>query len=418
LVVLAAPQTAVGQTTSTWNGTTGNWTNAGIWSAGVPNNGGGNTFNAEVNGAGTITLDSPITIEQLNFAAGTITGANNLTLNAGTSWSGGTFSGSGTTAASGGVTIFGTGTKTFDQRSLTLGGTSTWSGGTIAPSNGAVITVAAGGTLTATSNDTINNSTGTAATFAVAGTFTKNQGTGMINGTTTISNVTFTNSGTINVMDGMLAAAGGLTNTGTVYLATPGSFNGPITSNAGGMIRGFGMFSGPLTMNPGSTLAPGLNSVTGFTMSVSGNVTFTANATYAARINGASYSSYDTFTLTGTAPVLTLANATFAPTLGYTPANSDKIFVIKFSNGTPGTISGTFNGIPQDGQITIGGYLARVSYHGKFAGQQTTGGNDVVVYDFIPVPEPAACLGLAVVGIVLFRRQSGRSPTGVNGVNW
>jgi hypothetical protein len=60
---------------STWNGGVGNWNVAGNWSpAGVPNNGGGNTFNVLIdNGnatASTVSLDTSVTIENLTIDSG------------------------------------------------------------------------------------------------------------------------------------------------------------------------------------------------------------------------------------------------------------------------------------------------------------------------------------------------------------
>ena len=97
LVVLALGSTASAQTDSTWNETTGNWTSASLWTPAVPQNGmpAGTTYNATVNGGGTITLDTAIVIERLNFSSGTITGPNSLTMNAASTFSGGTFSGTG-----------------------------------------------------------------------------------------------------------------------------------------------------------------------------------------------------------------------------------------------------------------------------------------------------------------------------------
>ena len=68
--------------TSTWNSTTGNWSDAPKWSTNptFPNNG-VNTFDAIQNG-GTLTANQAITIEKFNFTGGANTGAGlALTLN-------------------------------------------------------------------------------------------------------------------------------------------------------------------------------------------------------------------------------------------------------------------------------------------------------------------------------------------------
>src|SRR5439155_15898469 len=138
--------------TATWTGASGNWTNPALWSTNpnFPNTGNppGATYDATVNGAGTLTLDAPIAVRGLTLQAGTVTGANGLTLSGPLNWSGGTLGGTGPTAAGGGLVLSGAGTKTLDGRALTVGGSaSTWSG-TLTMQNGAVLTNAAGSTIT------------------------------------------------------------------------------------------------------------------------------------------------------------------------------------------------------------------------------------------------------------------------------
>src|SRR5437868_12660665 len=60
--------------TSTWTGATGNWTNPALWTPAVPNNDTppGATYNAAVNGAGTLTVSTDIGIQRLDFPAGRI----------------------------------------------------------------------------------------------------------------------------------------------------------------------------------------------------------------------------------------------------------------------------------------------------------------------------------------------------------
>src|SRR5262245_12140024 len=60
--------------TSTWNGTTGNWSDATRWSSNpnFPNNGnGGFTYDAIIN-SGSVTLDQDIAIEKLTLSGGTL----------------------------------------------------------------------------------------------------------------------------------------------------------------------------------------------------------------------------------------------------------------------------------------------------------------------------------------------------------
>lgn len=70
-VIALSPMTSPAQVSSTWDGTAGNWTDAGKWStADFPDNGnGGFDYNAFI-GAGTVTLDGLIAIDGLEISGG------------------------------------------------------------------------------------------------------------------------------------------------------------------------------------------------------------------------------------------------------------------------------------------------------------------------------------------------------------
>ena len=184
LTAVALPCKVLAQTGSAnWNGSTGNWTSSTLWTTTPnvgfsPNDGNdGRNWNATINGFGTITLDTAITIEQLNFQSGTITGSNDLTMNGLMTWSGGTLSGTGGTFANGGVAFNSAGTMTLSGRALSISGSSTWSNGTISVGNGGVLTNVVGSTFTATSNNALYNSTGSGSgLFVNNGTFVKSVG--------------------------------------------------------------------------------------------------------------------------------------------------------------------------------------------------------------------------------------------------
>jgi hypothetical protein len=68
------PTLAFGQTNSTWNGGTGNWSTSTDWTPNqVPNNGGGNTYNVTIN-SGLVTLDQNATINSLVLGGELIVG--------------------------------------------------------------------------------------------------------------------------------------------------------------------------------------------------------------------------------------------------------------------------------------------------------------------------------------------------------
>lgn len=67
------PTLAFGQTNSSWNGGTGNWSNSTDWTPNqVPNNGGGNTYNVTIDSGGdTVTLNQNATIGSLVLGGST-----------------------------------------------------------------------------------------------------------------------------------------------------------------------------------------------------------------------------------------------------------------------------------------------------------------------------------------------------------
>ena len=80
LVALFLPQ-SMAQTTSSWNGGTGNWSVTSDWTpSGVPNNSGSNTFSVNI-----LTPNSVVSMDVLNATIDNLTLAapNSLTINTG-----------------------------------------------------------------------------------------------------------------------------------------------------------------------------------------------------------------------------------------------------------------------------------------------------------------------------------------------
>src|SRR5215831_2464102 len=76
--------------TSTWTGGTGNWTDAGSWSNGVPQNDATNTYTALVDGGNpvksAVTVGNAVAIDALSVDAGdqvTVTTTGSLAVGAG-----------------------------------------------------------------------------------------------------------------------------------------------------------------------------------------------------------------------------------------------------------------------------------------------------------------------------------------------
>lgn len=118
----------------------GSWATPGIWSSSpagfAPINGqNSQNWNATVN-ANTVTVDTAISIQNLLFGGGIISGAQTLTLNgAGSSWTGGMFGGSGITLvdSNAALSISGSNAKQIAGRALNIGGgastaAATWTG--------------------------------------------------------------------------------------------------------------------------------------------------------------------------------------------------------------------------------------------------------------------------------------------------
>lgn len=136
------------QTNSTWNGSTGAWTDSFRWStANYPNNGnGGLNYVANVHG-GTVNVNVPITVNRMvqtggtvnvnnplnllngyNFSGGELSGTNTLMVgngSVGLVWTGGVMNGTGTTIVHGGTFgEFGSGLGLW--RNMDIVGTVNW----------------------------------------------------------------------------------------------------------------------------------------------------------------------------------------------------------------------------------------------------------------------------------------------------
>jgi hypothetical protein len=195
-------------TVCTWNGTTGNWSDATKWSCGqVPT-----TNNNVVINSGTVTLDvSDRTIVDLTLSGGTLTGDKNIALAGTLTWSGGTISGSNimnTMTVAMATTI--TNAPTLDTRKLTLNGGGTIAGG-FNTSNGAELVIPSSKTLTVTNSTTILWG-GNGGVLTLVGTLVKN-GVGALE----CNFQDFHNTGTVNINEGTLRLGYGGTHNGATF---------------------------------------------------------------------------------------------------------------------------------------------------------------------------------------------------------
>jgi autotransporter-associated beta strand protein len=241
------------------------------------------------NSAHTVSSGATLDLNGFNETIGSVAGAGNVTLGAGTLTTGGDGSSttfSGVIAGGGGLIKAGSGTFTLTGANTYSGGT-TISGGTLQLGGAGTLgdatgstTVGAGGTLdlggtlqtqaaVTLAGGTLRNGSLDAAITSTGGTIDgiggganliATSGTTVINGTNTI---------------GLTTVQGG-------RLAVNGSLTGDVTVDAGGNLGGSGAINGTVGIN--GTVSPG-NSIG--TLSISGAYTQGAGSTYQVEVNSA-----------------------------------------------------------------------------------------------------------------------------------
>lgn len=259
LVVAICSDRVAAQVTSTWNGTTGNWSDATRWSTDplFPSNGnGGNDYNAVISG-GTVTLDQDIEVDGLTLGNATITGEFGLQLNGSSSWAGGVMAGTGVTkVASGGGTLEILGEAELYREFVNEGAT-TWSSGRLYMGNG---------TFTNKGSFTLNRESGVADSRSLTGTnafnnegsFTKTGNGDALFRLDGGASYTFNNSGTVDVQQGTLQLLGG------------GSHSGDFAGAAGAALQ----FAGNHTFAAGADISGGVNVTLAGTVEIAESVTW------------------------------------------------------------------------------------------------------------------------------------------------
>jgi hypothetical protein len=160
----------------------------------------------------------------------------------------------------------------------------------------------------------------------------------------------------------------------------------------GATLGGTGRIGGPVTVVAGGVLAPGSNGPGTLTVNNNLNLTgLSAPAFLRVELNGSAAGQYDQVAVNGT---VTLGGA-FLSTItgsGFAPAQTDVLTLI--DNDGADAVSGTFFGLPQGAPVNLGTYTATISYA---AGT----GNDVVLTNFQPVPEPGTVVAAGAAGLGL-----------------
>jgi autotransporter-associated beta strand protein len=187
-----------------------------------------------------------------------------------------------------------------------------------------------------------------------------------------------TYSGTTTVNGGRLLVDGSLSSGG-----------GDVTVN-GGVLGGRGSLLRNVILNPGATLAPGANTGTLRT----GSVTFAEGSIFAAELGAAGYDQLD---VTGT---VNLANATLDLSLLFAPVVGDQFLLIN-NDGTDAVV-GAFSGLAEGAPVSLA--YAGQSYEFRLTYAGGSDSNDVLL---TAVPEPAGLLLAlaALLGLVALRRR-------------
>lgn len=280
-------------------------------------NNGGHAFNAgssfttatgtvSINSPSQITLNTNLTIPELELWGGRITGPGNLSTTSDFYWDGGTMDGAGTTTVTSGGFDFMTGPMTLG-RNLTVPGSTTFSLGTSALTVQNAVTITSGGT------------------FDIQGG----------NVFCSVCAATFHNNGTLQFSGGTDTFAVPVTGTGTLVVANA-TFNGQAaeTFSSASIDNGSAQFTGnPVTIGSitNAGVSPGVISVMGGATTIAGTVGFgSANSTLAIYAG--------TLTLNGTTSAVNFAlNAGTVNGSGNITAGSSFVF----NSGALGG-SGTF----------------------------------------------------------------------------
>ncbi|MEO6873802.1 MAG: PEP-CTERM sorting domain-containing protein [Opitutaceae bacterium] len=348
--------------------------------------------------SGLLTASGTINTQNFIMSGGQLTGDQTF---AGTmTWNGGDWNTAFTTIIGGGSTlsIASGADHDFNGHAIVNNGTVDWTTGRLRSGSGGTITNA--GTWNDTGSYAINND------FGGAG------GTNFINGVTGTYNKTagstsilvpFTNAGTVNVNGGALAFTSTFSNaSGTVIVESGSSFSatGPLTFGTSSLLRGNGTLTSPSlsasgTIFPGTVAGPGLLTITSAVM-------LAAPSQTSFRLGGTGLgTTYDHLTVNGA--FTAAGNLRVVFTGGFEAlANNTMTFDLIGAS----TLAGAFaNVAPGTTVITTDGLATFVVNYGVGS---PFGANDVVLSDFLPVPEPSTYLlllgGLPAIFLAFRRR--------------
>ncbi len=316
------------QLTITWNASVSdNWSNSGWWDPQiVPSL---SSHKAQITGGTVAMSDLPRSIGALSLSGGTLTGTQTLTLSdTGSTWTGGTMSGSGGTNIALGASL------TISGSGHTLNGRTIDNQGTVIHNTSAPLVLSGTGTIANSgfwdlqSNAPFTNS-GYTFNNTSDGILKKSSLTGLLSFTPIL-----TNAGSVYVEGGTLSLEGGGSSTGVfeVFDGAILQFNSNYTLNAGTAFTGAGavqVSGGTVTLGAGYTLRASILSLFGGTLTGAGNIEVglddsafwlggTLTGTGSTLIKGS-------LSITGTSPTLSGRNLTNE---GYTTFAPDNHLVL------------------------------------------------------------------------------------------
>jgi T5SS/PEP-CTERM-associated repeat protein/autotransporter-associated beta strand protein len=355
---------------------------------------------ANTNSSGTITVTGTgsnlTTAGFLRLAGSGTTPGGTATLNV---------QSGGVVQANGVATLFGGGTANVNAGTLRVGGLTHGTAASIG-----FVNLSNGGSLVILNGLDASY----AGVIGGAGSFTKQgAGTQTLTGINTYSGDTTISGGTLVLSgSGSIAASPNVTVGFGANLNVAGVSGGFSLAN-GQTLRGSGTVTGATTAVSGSSVAPGTPTSTG-TLTFNGNLTLVSGSTLAIKIRPATMDfAHDQAVMqTG---VLNVTGSVLDMDGVLVPGQGTVVTIVLNTANSP--VVGQFanSSVAGDplGRLYLGDYIGNISYFGSNG--TISGGNDVVVYNLAPVPEPgsifaiAAAAGLGAVGVR--RRFKRRGPT-------
>lgn len=293
----------------------------------------------------TLAVRSPLSMPRLSLA-GTLNNTSTVNVTGPFYWSGGGFTGDGTTTVQTGTTstINPYGGGTIITQTLTLAGTTNWDGNNITLSNNAEIIN--NGTFNANATTTMTG--GETEGFVNNGYFFKKTA-----GTTTTMNIPFTNNGTVDVVAGTLVFQQGMDNGENAVIDLGGGTLDPgetLNLESGDSLIGSGTLEANLvnagTVSPGNSA--GIITVDGdYTQEVGGTLEIELGGTTAG-------TGYDQLVVTGATTLQGTLNVTLMP--GFSPQAGDTFFIV--NHPTSGTGNFTVENLP----VLPGGLIMEIDY--------------------------------------------------------